>query len=309
MLNPDSDKSEQPDNKVNMVWDTTLMDMFQVCPQKYNLRFNKRRESVDKPEPLDKGYLIHVGHEAYFKVLQQSSNWEGAVQASLEAVKKEEVTSSQLSASEVTRILEVLEETHTVHRFKDIGYEILAVEQPFMYILHEDENVRMIMIGKIDLLVNDYPHYTNLPIDHKSYSRGAPAIRFTNQFMNYSLAMNSPFLLVNKVGMAETIGNGNKRTAAPEARHKRVVLSYDPLIWNQWKRDTIRWFNRYYDCCREDQWERDTTSCNKFNRLCEFFEVCDTSGDDNKIYKLETNFKAAEKWDVSHALTRKGWDK
>jgi hypothetical protein len=39
------------------------------------------------------------------------------------------------------------------------------------------------------------------------------------------------------------------------------------------------------------------TSCNKYNRLCEFHEVCDSSGNEAKIYKLEQLFVEKDPWD------------
>jgi len=289
--------------KINIVWDATILDTFQSCPAKFNYRFNLLREAVDKPPALDTGSLVHIGHEAYYNQLKEDGNWEKAVEKSLLAVR---IAPTELQSEEVSRVLDVLEETHTVWRFKDLSYEILAVEQPFSYVLKEDEQFRVIMIGKIDLLVNDYPHYMNLPIDHKSYTRDGPVKRKTNQFTNYSYAMQSPFLVVNRVGLSESIGVGAKRTTDPAARHKRIPLSYDPLYYEQWKENVWHWAMLYYDAHQTGVWPLNDTSCDKFNRLCEYYEVCDTSGENNKIYKLETDFKLGEKWDVSSSLAKKG---
>jgi hypothetical protein len=176
--------------KINIVWDATLADTYQSCAAKYKYRFNMQKEAVDKPLALDTGSLVHIGQEAYYKFLKKSTNWEGAVLASHEAAKLAS-RDSDLPPEDLSRVLEVLEETQTVWRFKDISLEILAVEHPFSYVLHEDDRFRIIMIGKIDLLYNDYPNYMNVPMDHKTYRSNRPVSRFTNQFLNYSFAVQS----------------------------------------------------------------------------------------------------------------------
>jgi hypothetical protein len=77
------------------------------------------------------------------------------------------------------------------------------------------------------------------------------------------------------------------------------------LIWEQWRENMVKWAMLYYDSCQEDSWPMNVTSCDKYNRLCEYFEICDTAGEENKLYKLETNFKAGERWDVSASLAKK----
>lgn len=285
-------------SKVNLVLDATMFDTFLVCPEKFNNRFNKNKVTTTKAEPLDKGSLIHVGKEAYNKALATGDKWEKAVDKSLVAVRVEAAgPDCDLSSRDVDRVLEVLEEHSTYWRIADQGRVYNAIEKPFSYTLYEDDTFRFIMIGKIDLVFSDNV-YKKTPSDYKTYSRDFPLRRNTIQFSNYAYAMQSNILFVDRVGFQTSV--------KPSEKFKRVPMSYDPLYFEQWKKNMIKWFFEYYDCAADNEWPMNTTSCDKFNRICEYFEVCDTSGERNKLFKLETNFKTAEKWDVSKSLAARG---
>lgn len=288
--------------------DATLLDTFQTCECKYDYRFNQLRVTEEQAKPLDRGGLIHYGEEAYWTSLKSDpGKWELAVDRGLLSIRRTAAEKSDLSNDEITVILDKVEESFRVWRAKDISLEILEVERPFMFTLYEDEKFRLILIGKIDLLVNDYPNYMNLPIDHKSYERDFPLRRNTNQFTLYSYAMQSNYLMVNRIGMADSIGVGTRRSKDPADRHKRPILSYDKLFWDTWKKETVEWMFKYYECIRTGTWLRNRTSCDKFNRKCEYLEqVCDRSGEESQRQALASFYKQGEKWDVSSVLAKKG---
>lgn len=279
--------------QTQIILDATMLDTFIMCPEKYRLRFMLNRVPPDVAKPLDRGTMIHHGLEAYYKSLQKISDWDKAMQAMIEALDIA-ATESQLDIESISHIKDCVIQSCNVHQAADMKFEILAVEEPFAYVLYEDDLIRIIMIGKIDLLVND-GFYERLPIDHKSYERDYPVHRKTNQFMNYVTACNSNFLLVNRVGMQTSI--------APIKKHKRIPLSYDPIFLGQWKDNVIRWCHFYLECVATNSFPLNDTSCDKFNRLCEYYQICDSSGMEAKTFKLEMHYAIAPKWDVSKPLS------
>lgn len=283
-------------SKANIVLDATKLDTFQTCEAKFNYRFNLNKVTPTKAAPLDKGTLGHTGLEYYYKALKEKVNFQEATNAAVAGMQFA-ANESDLASDEVGRMIEVVVEYLNFWRLRDSQLEIIDVEAPFSYILFEDDDIRIIMTGKIDLLVNDYPNYTNLVIDHKFYSRDYPVYRLKHQFQNYAIASGNNFVLVDKIGMQTSL--------KPEQKYKRVPLSYDPLILDEWKSDVIHTVNRYLECVAENTWTRNLTSCDKYNRLCEYYEICDSSGVEAKLYKLNANFNTAEPWDVSKALASK----
>lgn len=283
-------------SKINIVWDSTLLDAYIHCPCFFDYRHNHCFTTVVKAKPLDKGGIMHVGFETYYKSLKDKKSFEASLDEALKAIRVA-LTDSDLDTAEGERCLVVLEENLLRWRIEDRNWDYIAVESPFSFLLHEDELLRIIMIGKIDLLKSN-EHYTNLPQDHKTYERDFPLSRLANQFTCYAYATDSNFLVVNRVGFQTSI--------KPEIKHKRQPLSYDPVFKEQWKQNVIKWAYRYYDSCVDNEWPMNQTSCFKFNRLCEYHDICETTGNENKIHKLNTSFKVGEKWDVSKVLTGRG---
>jgi len=284
--------------KIDIVLDATMLDTFMLCQCKFNYRFNHNFQTPVKAKPLDRGSMVHIGEEVYFGELKKNNSWANAVDAMIKAVQIEaSAPECSLEPEETKRIVDVLIETTGVWKESDLQMEVLAVEQSFMYVLYEDDDIRIIMIGKIDLLVNQHP-YKRMPVDHKSYDRSYPVQRKTNQFQNYAYATESSYLLVNRIGFQTSI--------KPAEKHKRVPLCYDPLILAQWKENVIHWAKYYVECAVDNKWPMNDTSCDKYNRTCEYYDVCDSSGEPAKVHKLETNFIIGEPWDVSKSLSRKG---
>lgn len=281
---------------INIVLDATMLDTFMTCEAKFNMRFNLNKVAVAKSQPLDRGNIIHIAAESYFNGILHQSPYVDRIAALKEVVHKEWLVDSELPEEMLWYIVQCFIESCELYRERDEQFEILAVEQPFSKLLHEDETMRLIMIGKIDLLVNE-PGYSNLPYDHKSYERYSPLDRKAMQFCNYADACNSNYLMVNRIGLQSSI--------KPAEKHKRIPLSYDPLFLEQWKRNTVAWAYRYLECHVSGNWSLNTTSCNKFNRMCEYDEVCNSSGEEAKVYKLEANFNTAKQWDVSKSLGKK----
>lgn len=277
---------------LNVVIDATMLDTFQSCEAKFNYRFNLNKTTITKAKPLDRGTLVHNSLEAYFKHLAKDANWPAAIDA-LKMGLLASTHDTDLEADDINRIYEVLIETCERWKWRDLRFEILAVEEPFAYTLFEDDTIKVIMIGKIDLLVN-YENYTNLPVDHKSYERTFPLRRRTNQFCNYSFATGSNYLFVNRIGFQKSL--------KPEEKHVFFPLSYDPVFHTQWRNNVIHWARRYVECTATNIWPMNDTSCDKYGRICEYNDVCDTSGEEGKIFKLNVNFNTAEPWDVSQSL-------
>lgn len=284
-------------SKLQIVLDSTMLDTFESCPAKYDYRFNRNKTTIEKAKPLDRGSLIHIGTESYYKSLQQKLQFDLAVRQMTKDMEIAIATDCDLPSSESNRCIEVMHEYTQHWRIADENLIINAVEQSFAYELYQDEVVRIIMIGKIDLLVSDNL-YNNLPYDHKSYDRDFPVRRLTNQFLNYAYATGSNYLMVNRIGFQTSV--------PPEKKFKRVPLSYDPLILEQWKQNVIDIvIMKYLPMVSDGKWPMNLTSCDKYNRLCEYYEVCDSSGEEAKVWKLETNFKTSPKWDVSQSLGKK----
>lgn len=296
--------------KANIILDASKIDLFETCPARYNFRHNKNKvlSIVHKSKALDLGSLAHEGLGVYYSMLKDGVSYSERVESTLLKIRalSSDPDKSNSNDEDVSILLYAVEHHCDYWRAEDENnLEILAVEQPFAYILFEDDTIRIIISGKIDLLVNyrgigGRTSYERLPVDHKTFSRDSQVLRKSNQFINYCNAVGSNYLVVNRIGLYDP---NVKKPVSDEDRFKRLPLSYDPTYIADWKTNLTNMLTQeYLACVAEDKWPEKPTSCNKFNRLCEYYDICDSSGADTKLIKLNTQYVDAEEWDVTKPL-------
>lgn len=287
-------------SKTNIVFSASSLDLFDFCPRAYQYGHLMRKglPLAEKPKPLDFGTISHQGLEVYFNQLASGVHFNDRLHNC--SMKMRELASDSSSSNvditeELPILINAVEQSCEMFRYEDEHLEILAVETPFDYILFEDDFIRIIISGKVDLLVNKPAigggaSYTNLPYDHKTTSSNFPVERLSNQFINYAFATGSFFLIVNRIGLQKTL--------KPEEKFKRIPLSYDPLIIQEWKDNTTRKIlDVYLPMYVSQYFPMRNDSHRKFGRLCDFYKVCDSSGESAKLFKLNSQFTDREAWD------------
>lgn len=296
--------------KANIILDASKIDLYETCPARYNFRHNHNRVLPKSIKPqgrnaLDLGSLAHSGLEVYYKLLGEGSHYDDRMQATLMKIRElsSNPETSNSEPEEIEILLSAVEQNLDYWRAEDENsLEILAIETPFAYELFSDDSVRIIISGKIDLLCNfrgigNNASYQSLPIDHKTFSRDSILLRKSNQFINYCNAVGSNYLIVNRIGLQKSL--------KAEEKFKRLPLSYDPLYIASWKDNLTKMIlNEYLTSVATNEWVEKPTSCNKFNRICEYYDICDSSGEESKIFKLENNYVDSEVWDVTKGLSR-----
>jgi PD-(D/E)XK nuclease superfamily len=283
--------------KLNLVFDMTKYDLFRLCEARYNFRHNLNIGLAGaKSERLDRGSLVHVGCEVYFQALKEHKHYDDAVGMALSKIREAGVISTDLDNDVINRVIEVMEEYFDYWRIADQGYEIIAVEQPFMKLLFENDDIRLYLAGKIDLVTSDN-QYINMPTDHKSYDRSYTLGRMVNQFKCYCYILESNYLVVDKIGFQKTL--------KPHEKFLRPKLTFDPLYLNEWKQNVINTIvGNYLHCVSENIWPMNETSCDKFNRQCEYYAICDSSGLPAKNWKINSEYVQSEPWDVTKAMMK-----
>lgn len=292
-------------NKANIILDASKIDLFETCPTRYKYRYLLMRVLPPhrKAKALDFGSLIHNGYEVYYNRLREGIDFKLRLEETLTKISELSADPLQSAAEpeEVNHLINIITQNLDYWRAEDENQlEILAVETPFAYTLFEDEFVRIIISGMIDLLVNYHAvgrgsNYENLVIDHKSFSRDGSVNRLSNQFINYCSAVGSNYLIVNRIGL--------HKTKEPSEKFKRLPLAYDPVYIDAWKKNLIAMISQeYLSCLSTGIFPMKPTSCLKFNRLCEYYDVCDASGEDAKIFKLNNMYVSGEEWDVTKGL-------
>jgi hypothetical protein len=278
------------------MFDMSKYDLFRLCEQRFNLRHNLNIGKPGKPPQMERGSLSHVGNEIYYGALKNGTQYQNAVNMALSGMREAGVIMTELDSDVISRVIDVMEEYYDYWRVADQGFVINDVEAPFMFLLFENDDVRIYLSGKIDLITSDNK-YENEPMDHKTYDRNYEVHRMVNQFKCYSYFTKSNYLTVNKIGYQKTL--------KPHEKFVRTKLSFDPIILEEWRQNVIQvLMTTYLTCVAENKWPMNETSCEKFNRRCEFFEICDASGLPAKNWKINSDFIEIEPWDVTRSMMK-----
>lgn len=275
---------ESKKQQVNLIIDSSVLNTFEKCPtlMKYQYIDNLRLRGA-KAKFLDKGDLLHIGLKHYYAQKKAKVEWSDAVKFATERLLKYSLK-IHLEDKEVTDVMTAFMSYCEFYRFE--RWEIVEIERPFRIVVYEDNELRIILQGRIDLMVDT--GQIICPVDHKSESRKAEAIALSNQFMAYCLAAKSNNIIVNKVGFQTSLSASEK--------YYRTLLSYDDDNLEEWRDEMIfkvrelmgyaevNWFPHRYSSCQD-----------KYGK-CMFHDVCHTHRAAREV-RLQSQFEISEPWD------------
>lgn len=277
-----------------VILDSQLLSNLQRCAFRTNLQFNLHLQQPEKAHSLQRGTLIHSFFSGYFGYRLEKNNavdWISCVGPAHEALKKELVKCT-LPEKDISNVLRSLDQYVEMYKFEPM--EVLAVERPFALILYEneEENLRIIYVGVIDLIGKVQGSETKT-YDHKSQMRKSDYLLLDDQFEGYCTAAQTNILTVNVIGLQESL--------KPQDKMRRVPLSYNQYLLDRWKQHVIYWVKQYLVYTENNEWPENHQGCNKF-QLCEYYEVCVSSSEAARAWKLQTAYAVGEPWDPTKVL-------
>lgn len=164
-----------------------------------------------------------------------------------------------------------------------------ASEAPFAKELYADDDVRIIVEGKIDLLVTVPRTQERITVDHKRSGRDTEPPDRDNQKLCYAWASERSTFVINFVGTQKS-----KKVAE---RLKRYQFQYSQHQIDEWKESAIYNVMEMLRHQKMDIWPARYSSCTKFGKKCTFYDVCNTTPD-NKAYKIATTMKPKKAHDL-----------
>lgn len=270
--------------QANVIIDSSVMNTFEKCPtlMKYQYIDNLRLKGV-KSKALEKGDLFHVGAKYYYRAKKENKDWSECVKIGTAKILRYAPTLS-LEAKEIEDVSTTFLSYCEFYRFEK--WTILEVERPFRIVIYEDNELRIIFQGKIDLIVDTGQMIC--PVDHKTESRRSEPIALSEQFLGYTYASKSSGLIVNKVGFQASL--------KAEEKYYRKLLSYDDDILNEWRDEFVFKVRELINYAEIDFFPHRYTSCQDKYGICIFHDVCKTPqvARDGKLKQL---FEVGEPWD------------
>lgn len=327
-------KTKMP--KTTLILDSTQIDAFLTCPQMWKYGHDERLHPIpregqkDTGEAMAMGTLGHKFLELYYKgkaldmsqqeCIKEAEGFDPDMEkcyncskphgehSKLNAICPIEFTERSnkiintwnpikfpLGMPERAAVLQRFREYSYTYTNKDISPAY--VEIGFSHLLYEDNDVRFILEGRIDLIGKMGGQ--TLWADHKFQLRSRDLYKKSIQFRNYGLVMYETMGLnlglVNYIRLTKGI---TKDT------FKRDIISFSALDHIEWKKRLINIFfiiaNRIATDARikyVEPLEKNWSACSgKFGYPCDFTPLCEEYNQDVIEMKKKTLYQIREEW-------------
>jgi hypothetical protein len=258
--------------------------------RKFHYAKLQRMETPEKAPSIDKGSLVHEMAAKYYRGKMEMKslglNHSQIVELSVEHGRKTAID-MDLGVNEAEECVRAWTQYCTY--YAGDPWVPIHVEEPFSVILYEDDELRIVFEGRIDLIVrNPLQNNMTLVVDHKTGSRNSTPSGLSNQFMGYCVATGNKIAILNKIGFQKTL--------PPAKKFPRHVLSYPKEVLDEWVEWTV-WRARFVDACVQGgSFPPDFTKCDEYSG-CQYKDVC-LAPPATRQDKLTRFFRVAEKHDV-----------
>lgn len=238
-----------------------------ACMRKYDYAKLRSRKTLERAPSIDKGDLVHHMLENYYKgkIKQRELGLSHADLIDLAIEKgRQRATETDLSIQDAEQCVQAVKQYCIF--YKEDPWIPVEVESAFSYNLFEDDEIRIIFEGKIDLVcINPLRNNMRLVIDHKTGSRNSVPSGLSNQFMGYCVVSGTKLAIMNRIGFQKTL--------PPDKKFVRHILPYPQKVLDEWVEWTI-WRARFIAACiQEGSFHPDFTKCDEYGG-CQFKDVC-----------------------------------
>lgn len=235
----------------------TALNSLQSCLYQYHLgHLEGWRPTGEKDKKLEKGSFIHYLLEIYYKGIRAdiTINRQQLSEVVIEIGRAKSLEYS-LEATEIETLIDVFR--LYVVTYKGESFTPLAIEEPFSVELYDDEKVKILFEGKLDLIIEDSG--IRMLTDHKTEASHKQFVnQLDNQFIGYCYATGINTMVVNQITLTKT------------PQFHRQPLSYSKKFLEEWKNTTIEWILTGLHYIENKNFPQNFRSC----YFCYFKEVC-----------------------------------
>jgi len=312
-----------PQAKKNVVMDATMLSSLMSCARYHDIRFNHRLVSMKgKSNSLEVGSLIHKVFEVFYQHKIDGFPRSVCIGNALTAgqlyitgcpycahfTPTDEVPKPvcKHEIDEYPGMQNTPEESErystgwkfALHRceeyfefYKNDAFIPLSVEQVKGEIMYEDDEIRVLWKGKIDLII-DTNQIGIVSMDHKTFKQRRDKSSLSNQFMGYCMLLKSRNVIVNKVGLQSSLKIEECLT--------REVISFSADRLLEWQGETLPYYAyKYIQFNESGYWPPDYTHCDTMYGPCPYKEVCEADRNMREEV-LRQNFQIVPVWDPSN---------
>lgn len=291
-------------SKYTLVLDASQMKQFGICNLSwaYQYREHLMKAELDT-EAMDKGTLVHLLLEKYYKLRLKEPN--------LDVYSSSSLAIQEYQNSEIVKTsyfpLEIHQ--HICKRFVQyVGYwagrdirpisknGIPGVELGFSKILLENEEVLFVVEGKIDTIIDVGNDQLGI-VDHKSQDRDARYYYYRPQMLTYAWATGASYGMINYFGL--------QKEYKEKVSFRRDTMQFPKWMISRWEKQMIKIFyniaNTDYNFPKdinEYKFERNFSSCaGAFEtHPCMFSHLCESESQETREALKQNKYKTLEPW-------------
>ncbi len=275
------------DKKIIKISPSTL-NLLQSCSRAAHYSKTLNYSSPRKPDYLMKGEIAHAALETFYLAVKEGVSHPEARALALE-VFKTRLAATELGHDEIADMVLTMIDYFN-HWSLDAHLEILEVEKPFSQVIFETEGEVVLLEGKIDLIARHKEHDKILVTDHKTGDQNRTPHNSDNQYTAYALVTGSELVMENRI----VWGRAKTKAYKPAEKFHRSILNYSPEYLEEWRQDTLYWVLKFEEEIKQDYFPPNRRNC----KFCQFKTVCEWSGEENRLKKLEMDFVQSEKFDL-----------
>lgn len=259
------------------------------CIRKYKFAQIDRYRPRFRKNYMDKGSLIHRYLEEYYKGIAEGLNAGAARDRSEATVDPELLTYTNIPIEEGPFLKDVFR--RYVAKFFNDNWVPLQVESIFSFVLYEDEELRILLEGRQDLII-EFPDNTGgkirAVVDHKSRSRsqGGKVDGLNYAYPIYAMAANCNLVIDNEIGMQDK--------DPKDGRFRRTAISFSDLQLNERRENIIYTVKKLIHHIDQEYFPPNYTDCDKYFG-CAFKKVCSSEPEEAlRSFVLNTEFEIVE---------------
>ncbi len=252
-------------DKKTLIIDGSRLDLLQSCPYKLSLQEFEHLGSKTPSKALEKGDLMHVMLESYYKGIRDGHSSQTTFPEAIN-LGREIALDMHLEIEDSEEVMKSFRDYFM--RYQGEDWVPIKVEEPFATQIYDSERLSIIYKGKIDLIVETKQGV--YIVDHKTSSRTSEPSELTNQFSGYAYCLGMSNVIVNQIFF---IGG------PVEKRFRRPVLNFNQENLNEWLADTIYWCHLLMHFNEINHYPRNRTHCDGKFGACMFKEICSTTPD------------------------------
>ena len=269
--------------------DSHMLSDFQRCMARGNYAFvmglRKKPDPTrkDKVSGMDKGTAWHKLMEYRSLAMQKHKDFARLLPVARRYLKRTFPNNKTVQTEILTRFLDYQAQ------YSGDSWEVLATEKGFSKVLWENEDVRFVYEGLIDLIVRTKDGLEYF-IDHKTQNP-----RFTkdllqdcNQFLGYAWASGIRNGIVDYTTWSTKVG---------KTTFRRPAYYYSENKIEQWREDTIYWFWRILEHLRTQHYPRTRGSCDEKYGPCSYYEICKRTNEASQLMTIKTKYDVEPRWE------------